>query len=179
MKKLIVAIIGLAVATGVQAQGLFNLANGAPTVDAPIRTAANALLPSTGFWIQAYTAAGPSAAEGSLTPLGSPFRATAGVDGYFFNGSTAIPGLAAGTTASVQIRAWSDNVATYELAVTTVGSQIGKSGIVDVALVGGTTPTNDLTGLQAFQLTTVVPEPSVIAFAILGAGALFMRRRKS
>jgi hypothetical protein len=178
MKKLLIAFTGMLLATGAYAQGLFNLANGAPSVDAPITTAAGALLPSTGYWIQAYSAAGAGAAEGSLTPLGSPFRADAAVAGYFFNGSTAIPGVAAGETASVQIRAWSDSAATYELAAGMIGAEIGKSGIVDIDLVGGTTPTNDLTGLQAFQLAVVVPEPSIIALAVAGAGLLFLRRKK-
>jgi len=45
-------------------------------------------------------------------------------------------------------------------------------------LGGGTILPPTLRGLQSFQLYTVVPEPSVIALGVLGAGCLFMLRRR-
>jgi hypothetical protein len=178
MKKLILTIaLGLATSIGAFAQGQFNLSNGAPTVDAPISDANGSLITDTGFWIQAYTGVGPDAA--SLAPLGTPFRAATGVPGYFFPGATAVPGSAAGETVTVQIAAWSDNVTSYEAAIATPGSQAGLSNPVNVLLAGGTTPLNDLTGLNAFSLSVVpVPEPSVILLGLAGAGMLWFRRKK-
>jgi len=53
----------------------------------------------------------------------------------------------------------------------------GSSGIflVDFQLGGSVAP--NLVGLQSFQLYTV-PEPSVIALGVLGAGCLFLLRRR-
>ena len=180
MKKLILTVaLGLATSFGAFAQGQFNLANGAPGVDAPISDASGALLADTGFWIQAYTAAGAGQAEGSLTALGSPFRAATGVAGYFFPGATAVPGSASGEVVTVQIRAWSDNVTSYEAAIATPLSEAGMSNAIDITLAGGTTPLNDMVGLTSFQLSVVpVPEPSVIMLGIAGAGLLWFRRKK-
>jgi len=45
-------------------------------------------------------------------------------------------------------------------------------------LGGGTVLPPTLRGLQSFQLYEVVPEPSTIALGILGAGCLFLLRRR-
>jgi len=186
MKKLASVALGFLIAFSASAQGVFNLSNGTPTVDAPIRNAAGAFIGTTGFWIQAYTAASVSSTQtadpSSLTPLGSPFRASDLAAGYFFNGTTAISGIIADAYATVQIRAWSDGGGTlnsYSAAAATPGAQIGASNLVNIQLAGGTGQPRDLTGLSSINLTIVpVPEPGVIALAIAGAGMLFFRRRK-
>lgn len=177
MKKLLViAAIALS-SVCTYAQGTFTLANGAPGVNAPISDASGALISQTDFWIQAYV--GPQTADVSaLSPLGDPFRANLAA-GYFGQGVQAIDGVAAGAVGTVQIRAWSstEGATSYEQAAGIIGAQIGTSDLVDVTLAGGQTPPNNLVGLEAFQLT-VVPEPSVIALAILGGGLLLFRRKK-
>ncbi len=178
-KAILSVVLGLVTASGALAQGTFNLVNGSPSVDAAISDSQGALIPDTGFWIQAFTAAGPGAAAGSLTALGTPFRSEVGDPGYFYNGVTSIPGLAGGTTASVQIRAWSDDQNSYAAAVSNPGSQWGASNVVDVDLVSGTALNKELVGLNAFQLTlNPVPEPSVIMLGLAGAGLLWARRKK-
>ena len=80
---------------------------------------------------------------------------------------------------TVQVRAWSDNVTSYEAAIATGGSEAGLSNSIDIVLAGGTTPLNDMVGLNAFNLSVVpVPEPSVIMLGIAGAGLLWFRRKK-
>ena len=179
MKKLLViAAIAL---SGVcsYAQGTFTLANGAPGVNSPISDSNGALISQTDFWIQAYV--GPQTADaGALTALGAPFRANLAA-GYFGQGVQAIPGVAAGAVGTVQIRAWSstEGATSYEQAAGIIGAQIGTSNLVNVTLAGGQTPPPNLVGLESFQLTVVpVPEPSVIALAILGGGLLLFRRKK-
>jgi hypothetical protein len=90
-----------------------------------------------------------------------------------------IQGVAAGATAFVQIRAWAASAgATYDAAVASGGLR-GFSNTISVTTGGAGNPPSlpaNLVGLQSFAL---VPEPSVIALAVLGAGALFFRRKKA
>lgn len=178
-KAILSVVLGLVTASGAFAQGTFNLVNGSPAVDAAISDSQGALIANPGYWVQAFTAAGPGAPANSLSPLGTPFRTEPGDPGYFYNGVTAIPGLAGGVTASVQIRAWSDDQNSYDAAVSAPGAQWGASNVVDVDLVSGTALNKELVGLTAFSLTlNPIPEPSVIMLGVVGAGLLWARRKK-
>jgi PEP-CTERM motif len=101
-----------------------------------------------------------------------------------------IPGV---TTASdlpfLQVRVWDTkggtiNTWTEALNAWNAGQiALGVSDIFQSAFpLGGTAvPPNtqpNMQGLQSFNLTTVVPEPSTIALGILGAGCLFLLRRR-
>jgi len=91
--------------------------------------------------------------------------------------------------ATFQLRVWDNKrgtITTWDQAVTAWkagNTAIGWSPLFTVqSSLGGfgtpqSTPAN-LVGLQSFQLFTNVPEPSTIALGILGAGCLFLLRRR-
>jgi hypothetical protein len=126
----------------------------------------------------------PSAPALSTTP----FRFSSSVQNIkgFWTGTTpAVPGVAGGSAdrAKFIIRAWDNrggtittwqqvlqdpNIARGESFIFTVNQQLG--------LAPSITPPN-ISGFESFQLH-VVPEPSVIALGVLGAGCLFLLRRR-
>jgi len=100
----------------------------------------------------------------------------------------AAPSAVAGVTdpsqrATFQMRVWDNKggtILTWDQALTS-GTALGSSDLFTVPFsLGGTAvppnPPVNLQGLQSFQLT--VPEPSVIALGVLGAGCLFLLRRR-
>jgi len=102
--------------------------------------------------------------------------------------SGTVPGVAAGSSADFQLRAWSTeggNITTWSAAVAAFNSgdplaQIGWTPIIASApLGGGPTITPNATGWNSFSLIEPVPEPTTLALAGLGAaGLLLFRRRK-
>jgi len=108
--------------------------------------------------------------------------------GIFFQPSnpSAVPGVATPSdSATFQVRVWDATKATtWDQAINTPGSTYGYSDLFQNAFaLGGTqVPANPppyLQGLQSFNMQVVpVPEPSVIALGVLGAGCLFMLRRR-
>lgn len=182
MKKLI-AIAAVVVATiAAQAQGTLNFANrgafAANGTDAPVTSASGARLDGPGFMAQLYVGSSPT----SLAPAGSPVPFRTGAAAGFVTASTVTTSLPAGSTASVAFRAWDASTgSSYDLATVR-----GSSSILSIVLGGAGAPPSvpaDLTGLASFALAgtgpgPVVPEPSTVALGLLGAGALFLRRRK-
>jgi len=90
-----------------------------------------------------------------------------------------------------QLRVWDNKggtIATWDQALTAFRAgqtSIGYSPLFTVPFsLGGfgalpnQTLAPNLTGLQSFQLYNNVPEPSTIALGILGAGCLFLLRRR-
>lgn len=76
------------------------------------------------------------------------------------------------------ILTWQDAVAAFQRG----GEAIGYSDLFTVpwslTQPGGLGTPSNLEGLRSFNLFTVVPEPSVIALGVLGAGCLFLLRRR-
>ena len=199
MKKLSI-VVGLLLASfGVLAQGTLNFSNGASGVNAPATDIdGTTKLAGAGFTAALY--AGPQGtAWNSLTAIATSPFATGANAGYFFAGSTAIPGVAAGSIATVQIRVWTGAFATWDAAYAAylAGNPAAKVGVSGVAawtggvgnlptstldtpaLGGGANPTPNMLNLKPFQLyQNVVPEPSTIALGVVGAAALLLRRRK-
>jgi hypothetical protein len=179
MKKLLVTIAAVLVTASTFAQGtiLFNTRI-VGQVDAPV------------YQPDGTTGAGPGAVgqlflvQGgtytALTPA-TTFRdgtANAIAARYVTQPATAVtvPGVAAGASASIVLRAWMGAPgSSYDSAAIR-----GESSPITISL-GGTPaqgapiPDAVLTGLQGF---TMVPEPSTIALGLLGAAALLYRRRK-
>ena len=132
--------------------------------------------------------------QGVLPPLfqqlaTAPFRTTASLHGYWASPpdglATIIPFVTQpGTQAQLQVRVWNNMNGT----VTTWAEALANS---DVVALGNSdtfvlTPTflpqtpNDLTGLTSFSLT-IVPEPSTLAFGLVGTlivGTWRLRRRR-
>jgi len=125
-------------------------------------------------------------AEGSLQFIASaPFRTNANLAGII-NGPTtgqAVPNVAAGGNATLQIRAWDNRggtITTWAQVMADNTIARGSSAVLNnFATGGGPNPAANLVGLQSFGLIVPVPEPSLIALGALGLGALLIRRRKA
>jgi len=188
MKKLLTAAVLLAAGLVAYSQGTVNFNNRvtASGIDAKIIDESGAGLAGTDWLAQLYFAPGANAAESSLTAVALPpvnFRtgAAAGYVAVGAAGERILAGVVAGADATVQIRAW--NVAagaTYEIASAAANGIFGKSNTVNVKTGGAGIPPGpaaDIVGLQGFTVHPV-PEPTTIALGLLGAGLLFLRRRK-
>jgi hypothetical protein len=118
-------------------------------------------------------------ADGSVMMLFGPGQA------YDLGGNSyAIPGLTANTTGYFEAQWWLGSATTYAAAVT-AGALHGDSGPFGQLTGGGSTlgnpPTTPpgLTGMPSVVLSgVIVPEPSTIALAGMGAAALLMYRRR-
>lgn len=185
MKKLI--IIGLAVAgfaVSATAQGVVVFKNFGTGLNSPsnltpvplvYNTDGTTRLAGTGFTAELL---GGSTA-GSLASLAPTVGfGTGNFAGTFSpSSSVAVPGVAAGSTAFLQVRVWDNQGGT----VTSYNSATlrNQSVVFQVALADALAPSLPiLVGMNSFSLA-VVPEPSVIALSILGVGALLLRRKKS
>ncbi len=180
MKKLI-AVVGM-VAVGLSAYGqgsiLFN--NVGPGFTAPVSQLDGTLVPA-GAGFTAELLAGADAS--SLTAISG--TTTFIQAGYFLGGQRVLPGLAPGSQPFFQVQVWENlggTVASYGDAAG-AGAQYGQSTVFQLggtAVLGNPTgqppvPAPALVGMTAFSL---VPEPATYALLALGAGALFLRRRK-
>jgi len=190
LKKLFVTMALVGVTAYSYGQGTVNFDTKAvnakvflPTTSSPANTPAA----GTGFWAQLYAAAGVNAPAETLAKAGSPVNLRGGGNAGFVvisGGSTVtVPTTTPGGSSTVQLRAWSANADSYELAIGQAGKMWGASDTLILTSTGNsaaeppTTPV-DLTGLSNVQLLEV-PEPSTIALGVLGAAALaFARRRK-
>jgi hypothetical protein len=179
MKKLLVTLAAVLVSVSTFAQGTIKFNNRLTgQVDAPVSLPGGAGAGSqAGAMAQLYLipATGDPVA---LTPA-TTFRTTSAAAMFYVNEPTTavtVPGIAAGSTANIQLRVWIGG-SSYE----TASQFIGESNIIPVSLggvpaQGAPIPDAVLTGLQGFELR-VVPEPSTIALGVLGAAALLYRRR--
>jgi hypothetical protein len=135
---------------------------------------------------------------GSTTPLATTLLRTDANSQFFATSATPvdIPGVAPGQTASLVVRAWQG---ASLAAAKAPGSTLqyldetvpGAAGLAFTSRpLGGTppqpgstpVPTPNMTGWgpedgTGFEMT-IVPEPSTIALAAVGVGALLLRRRK-
>lgn len=185
MKKLLIAIAFMASAVAAMAQGTVTFQNrdtgNDPVIDAPIfNVDGTTALSGSGFLAQLYFA-----------PVGSSTFTASGDAVIFRTGTRAgyvdntvdltrtLSGIAAGAAAQIQIRAWdASKGSTYEAALA-AGGATGFSPTLTVTTGGAGSPPGlpaALSGLQGFKLN--IPEPTTIALGLLGAGALFLRRRK-
>ncbi len=178
MKKQLAIILTLAaVAVSANAQGFFNFANGASGVNAPVKETDNTTLLSGGG---AYKADYYFGAAGVVDPnaLVSGGQAVSfSGNGIFLGGTQIISGQTG--TVTMQVRAWrASDGASYAIASGVNGAHVGSGNLIQVALGTGAATVPNMVGLQGFNLTVVGPEPATMALALMGAGALFIRRRK-
>jgi hypothetical protein len=181
MKKVILTLGSILVAIGAYAQGSVNFNNRvtASGIDAPIYIGAvgtGTKAEGAAYLAQLYA----GASDATLAAIGAavPMRTGAGA-GYVTSAVLAIPTVAPGADARVQIKAWATaSGANYEAALA-AGGQVGASSIITVKTGGAGSPPGlpaDLVGLQPFAIsgggTPVVPEPSILALGALGGLAL-------
>lgn len=199
MKKILIVVASIAtMSLSSFGQGTFNMvwydgANG-------ITVAADHNQHSTGWFVGSEYSAiaylgGSGSAEDALQPLAATLTAfdltgptadgklAADGAGQFYAASRIMTSLALGN-AAIQIRAWYNGglYATYEDALA-AGANVGKSGVMTINLKDNLDPSGlSLTdiGMPAFSVgtTSVVPEPSTMVLAGLGAASLLMFRRR-
>lgn len=181
MKHCLVTLAALMVAASSYAQGTINFVNRITgTLDARVMYAgAGAIGGGSGlgndFVAQLY--AGPSG--GTLVATGDPvpFRGAGAGQGYWAAAARTVAGVAENGTASAKVVAWSLSLgSTYEAAKASAGGW-GESAVVSVATGGGLNPPGAMTALTGFSIPAV-PEPSIAALGLLGAGLLVIRRKK-
>jgi len=178
MKKILSLIIVLGAAVAVHAQGTFNgntlnsdpgFNHGGGTVtDA---TAGNALATGTAYTAQYYAGPQGSSAANLVAIDTAKGFGTGGFAGYFQPGTVTDANAAGGTTVTVQLRAWKGTGGSYENATIR-----GAGNLIDIALVSSVNTPNTITTMGNFAV--VGPEPATIALGLMGASALFIRRRK-
>jgi hypothetical protein len=174
MKKLILAVAAVMVSVAAYAQGQITFNNRVSgVVDARVTFADGA---NAGQGVGAgYTAQLFGGADAnSLTALNpsTTFRTSSAAAQGYVNGVTVdVPGIASGAKATVVMRVFD-----------AANTKVGESAPIVITLGGGLAVPANLEGMQAFSVTAgatpIIPEPSTIALAALGVGALLLRRRK-
>jgi hypothetical protein len=148
-------------------------------------------LRGTGFTVQLWAANvnQPDSALQLVSTTVMSTRTQQGFWGFLHNPTVnpAVPGVVGNSPdrAKFEIRVWDNQGGTildWASAVTAFNqarTAIGTSGIltIDSPLGVGSTSPPTLQNLRSFSLVAV-PEPSVIALGVLGAGCLFMLRRR-
>lgn len=194
MKKLAVILCLSALATGAFAQGLVNFFNNPSTLISAGGTVTPAVANSYYFALL-------TAPVGSTDPQAFTYSGVTGAHqasaGRFFGGNgVAVAGWVAGTDRAFRVVGWSaDNGATFNPAWIAAGSFggyagtptgfFGVSAIGPVGTAGGgpqSLPNLNVfggaQGLAAGFNLVIVPEPSSLALAGLGAAALLIFRRR-
>jgi len=176
MKKLILTAVAVMVSVAAFAQGQITFNNRVSgVVDARVTFADG---PNIGQGVGAgYTAQLFGGADAnSLAALlpSTTFRtSSAAAQGYVNGVTVTVPGIDSGAKATIVMRVFDSTSA-----------KVGESAPIVLTLGGGLAVPANLEGLQAFTITAggggtpIVPEPSTIALAVLGVGALLLRRRK-
>jgi len=177
MKKLIALVGIVAVSMSAYGQGLITFANLGAGWTAPISQQDGSPIP-VGNGFTAELLAGADA--GSLVAV-APTSVNWVSPGFFNGGVLTIAGSAPLSTPSLQVQVWENaggTIASFA-AAQAAGVQYGASDIWTAAPLGGAGtppgPPSNMIGMSSFSL---VPEPSTFALLALGAGALFLRRRK-
>jgi MYXO-CTERM domain-containing protein len=188
MKKILLIALMAFAGAGVYAQGNITFSTLGATVQPTVITTETGAPAGAGYMAALYFA--PSGVtDASMFMQAGPSANFVASTGLLSAGTRTAPTEAPGGDGNFQIRAWATAFgATYEEAVA-AGGVAGESAIIPsgTALTTGTpppTPTSLVAAANAaglplgFQMTSV-PEPSVIALGLLGAGALLaLRRRK-
>jgi len=180
MKKILLIATAMLVSVGVFAQGTADFSNiGAPPITNPAGDPAG-----PEYSAALYYAPDGVTDEGMFMQLGA--AASLLGNGVVFAGTRTTPSTTpGGGVCNFQVRAWLTAEGTYEENLTKPGvGQVGRSAILNMptgnpSAVPATLPTSLVAdgGLQGFQIT-IVPEPSVVALGLLGAGALLLLRRR-
>jgi len=189
MRKLATALLVVCTTASAFAQGTVFFANRLSATDWAKVTLNGVGVDGVGYSAQLF--AGPAGtAAGSLQAVASSlttFRSGAGAGAWTAVTDVVIPGVAAGSQAALQVKAWANTggtLTTYAAAVA-AGAPNGFSNLMLSNPLGGgnpPTPSPNMLGLgvtDPLQAFALVPEPSVIALGVLGVVGLLLRRRKA
>jgi len=176
MKKVILAVAAVMVSVAAFAQGVVVFNNKVGTDVVARVLLADGTGAGAGFTAQLY--GGPEGgALTALTPTTTFRTSSAAALGYVNGVNVEVPGVASGLKATIVMKAYNG----ADFASSTIK---GESAPITVTLGGGTLPPANLSGLSGFTMAggappvdPVVPEPSTIALAVIGAGALLLRRK--
>jgi hypothetical protein len=182
MKKLLVALAAVLVTAATYGQGQVNFQNFEALTDA-----------NRGVYRQNPDGSrGPGAGGGitaglflvvggavSATPLGTTtFFTDPGAEFLFNPVDVTLPANPGGTTVTLRVRAWDTASGSFANAAQWKGESADFPQALGGDPGGGGTPTPP-TFLQAPGFNVIaVPEPSTIAFGVIGGLALLLRRRK-
>lgn len=170
MKKLIPLLALLVGVSGALAQGTINFNNSTLTPVRPVFMP-DGTTPAVGtnFLAQLYYGAVGTAADSLTAVTTGPARfRPQGTDpaGTWIGGTRTLAGFTAGQTVLLQVR------------VTDATSPLfGRSTLFTYTIPAAGSPPAAFF-MDNFQSFSLVPEPSVIGLAMVGAGALFMLRRR-
>ena len=171
---------------GVHGQGLVNFNTATLGPSARVFNSSGILASNQLYLAQLFAADGAGQAEGSLQAKGTPVNFRGGnfagyvqTSGTTSQGNPVVASVAVTTQSAgqvtLQMRAWSSSFSSYAAAVAG-GGEFGESDLLNFTPGYPPNTAADLIGLTGF---TMVPEPSTVALAVLGAGSLlFLRRRK-
>jgi hypothetical protein len=169
----------------------WNGTNGPTPVPQGTQTYRGTPLNGTGFTATLWAADSQAADSAMVQIVSVSFRtaATASLQGFWATPPTVptvpgVPGADAVARAKFQVRVWDNKggtITSWQAVLDPANNGVarGWSAIFspNFALGAGTTLPPNLLGLESFQLF-IVPEPSVIALGVLGAGCLFLLRRR-
>jgi hypothetical protein len=177
MKKLLVALAAVLVTAATYGQGQVNFQNFEALTDA-----SRGVYRPNGQGAGAGITAGLFLVQGGAvgaTPLGTTtFFTDPGAEFLFNPVDVTLPGNPGGTTVTLRVIAWDTAGGSYANATQFHGQSVDFTQALGGDPGGGGTPTPP-TFLQAPGFTLVaVPEPSTIAFGVIGGLALLLRRRK-
>ncbi|MGZ4961474.1 MAG: PEP-CTERM sorting domain-containing protein [Limisphaerales bacterium] len=157
-------------------QGFFNFANGASGVNAPIKDSDGTTLLNSSYKADYYYGPAGTIDPSALVSGGQAVSFSG--NGIFLGGTQIINGQTG--TVTLQVRAWrASDGATWAAAAVAPNPHCGEGNLIQVALGTGAATVPNMVGLQSFSLFTTGPEPATIALGLMGAGALFIRRRKA
>jgi hypothetical protein len=175
-----------------------NAATG-PTTPIPTGTQTYGGAPLTGSGFTASLWARPAGSASAFQQFATtPFRVTTSTTLFGFwtipNTAITLTGIASdpAVRAEIIIRVWDNKGGSITSWDQLYDAATGAANLQNASVArgesspfteqdqlgGGTVLPATLKGLQSFQLYEVVPEPSVIALGVLGAGCLFLLRRR-
>jgi hypothetical protein len=191
MKKLILFLVLLAGTTGALAQGIVSFSN-SNLSEPPDRTV---YTPDGVTPLLGSEAASPASYVAQLywsTDGGNSFTAhtaaparfrPAGLNppGTWLGGNRTLPAGVGGvgTTVVLQVRAWDSVGGTLNYDQARAGGRLwGNSAAFNYNQIISTPPGASDIWMHNFASFSLVPEPSIIGLAMVGAGALFLLRRR-
>lgn len=171
MKKLLIGLTSLVLATGAFAQSKVNFSNALGGAPAPVT-------------VGGFTADNTYTAE--LVYDGSVVSSGALLGSGFFNlGEATLAGADGGSAVDLTINVYLTSAGSFAAASADAAANTAFTADLSVTPTAPTTPPSPAIGLAGAigagsgWSEVVIPEPSVLALGLIGAGAFIARRRRA